>query len=786
MRTFLQDLRYGFRILAANPGFTAVAVLSLAIGIGANTAMFSLADAILLRPLPVERPGEVLRILSTTRGDNAGYASYPDFLDFRNQTTALSGVVAWSQILLGFRPSSTSAAQVKLGAVVTTDFFDVLGVRPALGRGFRKDEDQQPVAVLSHALWKSQLEGDPSVLGRQIRLSNLDFTVIGILPESFTGIQLFVHEELYVPMGVWSRMSSSEMNPIERRDHRNLVVYGRLRPGLTVRDANAEFATIARNLEQAYPDSDRRRSVAAVTEIDARKRNESDLPPLVALLLSIAGLVLIIACANVANLLLSRARARSREIAIRLAIGAGRARLFRQLFTESLLLAVLGGAAGLVMAMACMQFLSSIRMPTDFPASLVVPVDARVLAFCAIASLASGLIFGSAPAVQMLKTDLTSTLKAGELAVSGRKGRFQSRNLLVIGQVTISTVLLVAAGLLVKDFVRTLDFHPGFRTDHVLLMTLDPAVAHYSEPQTRDFYKQLLARVKALPGVRSVALGQNVPLGMSHSIRTVTIEGFETQRDQQGFHLYFNTIDEDYLATMQIPLVGGRNFDSRDSASAPPVVIINQTMAQRYWPNRNAIGGRIQIEGKSLQVIGIVRDMKYNDVSEPPTPFFFLPFSQHYTPPMTLHVETVGDPAGFAAPVIAGIRRLDPEQPIQEVMTLHHFFQEGALFANRLIAQLVTTIGLFGLLLATIGLYGVISYSVSRRTREIGIRMAIGADRAEVLRLVLRQGAALTLIGVALGSGLALLLSPVPKPIGRRQPTRSCCFSGSAAPALYR
>jgi predicted permease len=241
----------------------------------------------------------------------------------------------------------------------------------------------------------------------------------------------------------------------------------------------------------------------------------------------------------------------------------------------------------------------------------------------------------------------------------------------------------------------------------------------------------------------------------------VTIEGFETQRDQQGFHLYFNTIDENYLATMQIPLVGGRNFDSRDSASAPPVVVINQTMAQRYWPKRSALGGRMQIEGKTFQVVGILRDMKYNDVAEPPTPFFFLPFSQHYTPAMTLHIETSGDPASFAAPVMAEIRRLDPEQPVQEVVTLHHFFQEGALFANRLIAQLVTAIGLFGLLLATIGLYGVIAYSVSRRTREIGIRMAIGANRSEVLRLILRQGAALTLIGVALGSGLALLLSPV-------------------------
>ncbi|HVP47025.1 MAG TPA: ABC transporter permease [Bryobacteraceae bacterium] len=760
MRTFLQDLRYAGRMLAAHPGFTAVAVVSLAVGIGANTAMFSLADSLLLRPLPVDRPGEIVHVLSTP-GDTSGYMSYPDFLDFKSQNRTLAGLTGFSQILLGLRTSPSTPAQVKLGAVVSTDFFDVLGVRPVLGRAFRADEDRQPVAVLSHALWESHFASDPAIIGRQIRLSGLDFTVIGVAPASFTGVQLFVHEEVYLPMGMWPRVAVEEKNLLDRREHRDVIVYGRLRLGRTARDVQAEFTTIARNLEQAYPDTDRGRGVAVLSEIEARNRNDSTMAALVALLLSISGLVLLIACANVANLLLSRAGSRSREVAIRLAIGAGRRRLLRQFFTESLLLAVLGGAAGLVLAMVCMQFLSSLRLPTEFPISLVIPLDVRVLTFCAVASLVSGLIFGFAPALQMLKTDLSGTLKSGDLAISGRKRRFQARNWLVIGQVTVSTILLVAAGLLVKDFVETLNFHPGFRTDHILLMSLDPAAVRYNESQTREFYRQLLSRVKALPGVRSAALGQNVPLGFSHSIRAVTIEGYETQRDQQGFSTSFNTIDENYFATMQIPLVSGRDFDSRDTASSPPVVIVNQTMAQRYWPKRSALAGRIAIEGKTLAVVGIVKDMKYNDVSEPPTPFFYLPFSQHYTPPMTLHIETAGDPASLAASVTAEVRRLDPDQPVQEVMTLHHFFQEGALFGNRLVAELATTIGVLGLLLAVVGLYGVTAYSVSRRTREIGIRMAIGADRAGVLRLVLMQGAVFSLVGVVLGSGVAGLVSPV-------------------------
>jgi predicted permease len=758
---FQQDLHSGTRLLRAHPGFTAVAGISLAVGIGVNTAMFSMADAILFHPLPVGQPQEIVRVLSFARGDDSGALSYPDLIDFQNQAHSLSGFTGFAHTLVGIRAQPAAPAQVKLGAMVAVNFFDVLGVTPQLGRGFRADEDRQPVCVLSDALWRSHFAADPAVAGRTIRLSNLDFTVVGVAPASFTGLGQFVHEQIYLPMGMWSRISADGPSPIEHRDKRDVAAYGRLKPGRTIRETQEEFSAIATNLERAYPDADRGRKVAVLSEVTARERLDPTLAPLAILLLGIAGLVLLIACANVANLLLSRAGARSREVAIRLAIGAGKTRLMRQFLTESLMLAVLGGAAGLATAVAAMSYLSSLRMPTQLPIGLVIPLDLRVLSFCAAASLISGLVFGLAPAWQMLKTDLTGTLKSGDLAMMTGKRRFQARNLLVTGQVAVSTLLLLLAGLFVKDFLVAMKVQPGFRTDHVLLVALNPATIRYHEAQARDFYKELLSRTRSLPGVRSAALAQHVPLGFSHSSKLITVEGYEMPRDQQGFGVAVNTIDENYLATMQIPLVAGRNFDSHDTASALPVAIVNQTTAQRFWPKRSALGGRFRCDRKTLQVIGIARDMKYNDVSEEPMPFLFLPFSQHYTSTMTLHVETAGDPASLSAPVMAEIRRLDPEQPVEEVGTLERFFKEGALFSDRLIAQLVTATGVFGSVLAAIGLYGVIAYSVSRRTREIGIRVAIGADRAEVLRVFLRQGAKFTAIGVGIGLTLAFALSPV-------------------------
>jgi predicted permease len=759
MPVLWNDIRYGLRMLAANPGFTAVAIVSLAVGIGANTSMFSLADAMLLRPLPVARPAEVVRVVSTSPSVAFGGISYRDYVDFRDQSKTLSALVASSNIPLGFNPNPNVPAQIRLGLAVTPNFFDALGVQPSLGRGFRADEERSPVVVLSDAVWESQFGRDPSVIGRTVTLSKIDFTIIGVAPKTFPGLDRYVHEAMYVPIGVLPRFSADGKNPLELRDHANLLVYGRLAARSTVAQAQAEFQAIARNLERAYPDTNHSRSVLVMPEIQARIRIEPDDAAQVAILLAIASLVLLIACANVASLLLARARARSREIAIRLAIGAGRGRLFRQLFTESMLLSLVGGAAGLLLAFFSIQFFSSIRLPTGFPVWLVTSMDMRVLIFCAAASVVSGIIFGVAPALHTLKSDLSGTLKAGDSALSGKRRRFQIRNLLVVGQVALSMVLLLTSGLLVKDFANVAHFRAGFRTDHVLIMMLDPSLVRYQETPARAFYSQLVDRVEQLPGVRAVTLAQHVPLGLTSTKSGVVVEGYELQRGQRNLSVLSNIVDSRYFTVMQIPVVNGRMFDNRDTASSVPVAIVNETMATSYWRHRNPIGGRIQIGKQNLEVVGVAKNIKYRDLSEQPQPFLYLPFTQQYSALMTLHVESAMDPAALAAPVLAEIRRLDPGTPVEGVQTMDHFFVEGALFGNRLITQLVTVIGLFGLLLSVGGLYGVIAYSVSRRTREIGIRIAVGADPSSVARLVLRQGMKLTVVGVAIGLTLSLLAS---------------------------
>jgi macrolide transport system ATP-binding/permease protein len=760
MRAIWNDIRYGLRMLAASPGFTAVAILSLAIGIGANTSTFSLADAMLLRPLAVPQSSEIVRVMSTSPSERYGWVSYPDYLDFRNGVKSLSGLLAYNQLPVGFNKDSNSTARPKLGIAVSPNFFDVLGLHFALGRVFRSDEDRSSVAVISDTLWQSEFDRDPSIIGRSISLSKLDFTIIGVAPKSFTGLDRFVHEDLYVPLGTLGRFEEIDRTHLEQRDGLSFQVYGRLASGRSAEQAQAELQSIARNLERAYPATNRGRSVLAIPELRSRFIIDSDNALSAAIMLAIAIGVLLIACANVANLLLSRGRARAREIAIRIAIGASRGRLFQQLLTESLLLALIGGAAGMLLVLFSVDFFASLRVPASIPVWLVTRPDLRVLVFAFAATVLSGVVFGVAPALHALRSDVNSILKSGDTAQAGKRGWFQSRNALVVAQIGVSMMLVVWSGLLLKDFSELTAVRSGFRVDHVLVLGVNPAMAGYSEKQGDAFFRQLLQRVQSLPGVHSAAFGQHIPLGFSSSARDIVVEGFRMPAGQRGITVSSNIVSDRYFSLMHIPLVEGRAFDSRDLGSSPHVAIINETLAQKYWPKGNAIGGRFRMEGReTLQVVGIAKTIKYRDAAEKPMPFLYLPLAQQYTSFNTLHVESDGDPAEMAAPVLAEIRVMDAGMPVSDVQTLDHFFKEGALFGSRLIMQVVTVIGLCGLLLAVTGLYGVIAYSVSQRTREIGIRMAIGAEPSSVARLVLRQGFRLTLIGTVIGLGLALAAS---------------------------
>jgi predicted permease len=746
-------------MLAANPGFTAVAILSLAIGIGVNTSMFSLADALLLRPLPVSHPSEIVRVLSTSPAQSYGWISYPDYIDFRDQTRTLTGLATYRQTVVGFKADPQSVSQIKVGTAVSTNFFDVLGVKVSLGRGFRADEDRAPVVVLSDFTWRSQFGGDPGVIGRIVSMSKVDFTIIGIAPKDFPGPERYVHESLYIPIGMMAELSP-ERNVLPKRDQLTESVLGRLAPGRTAREAQAELQNVARNLERAYPDTNRGRSVVAMSEVQARVHIEPGDALQTAVLLAIAGSILLIACANVASLLLSRGRARTREIAIRLAIGASRMRLLRQLLTESLLLSLAGGAFGLLLALFCIDFFGSVRLPTSLPVWLVARPDIRVLLFCLGVSVLSAVIFGLAPALHALRPDLNSALKAGDSTSIRKRQRFQARDVLAVIQIGISMMLLLASGLLVKDFSNLARASAGFRTDHVLVAVLDPSLVRNQEPQVRAFYRDLTERVRRLPGVRAVAMGEHVPLGVSSSLLDVSVEGYEVAKGAPpDLSIQANVVDESYFTLIQIPLVSGRGFNSHDTAEAPLVAIVNETMAAKYWPKRSPIGGRVRMGKQTMEVVGVAKTIRYRDLSESPQPFLYLPFSQQYSAFMTLHVETTGDPAALAAPVLAEIRRLDPGTPVADVQTLDHFFHEGAMFGSRLVTEVVTVTGFLGLLLAIAGLYGVIAYSVSRRTREIGIRMAIGADPGFVARLVLRQGMNLTIAGMAIGLLLALSVS---------------------------
>jgi len=758
-----QDVQHGCRVLAASPAFTAIAVLSLAIGIGANCAIFSFADALLLRPLPVARPGEVLTVGSTAAveafGASSLVSSYRDYVDIRDRSKSFDGLAAFTYQTAGVATDPKAAPKLKLGILVSGNLFRVMGVEPAIGRSFRLEEDQVPgrdaVTVLGHVFWEQEFGSDPGVIGRTVRINGTPFTVIGVAPAAFTGMDQIVRADFFVPLMMSPRLiSEAKAASLEARDARNLTLKGRLKPGVSQSQAQAELATIAADLERGYPATNKNRRLAVRTELQARMAEDPPDATLVAMLSTLALAVLFVACGNVAGLLTSRAPVRAREMALRLAIGAGRARLVQQLITESLLIALAGGALGLGVGYAGMLLFRQVELPTDLPLMLAFQMDRRALLFSLTVAVASAVLFGLVPAIQASRADLTAVMKAGESIAPSRRRRW-GRSLLVAGQVAVSVVLLVVALFMYRGFRQQLVIGPGYRTDHLLMMSLDTGLLRYTESQSQQFFEQLGQRARAVPGVVRVTMASSAPMANDVATETIVPEGFQFPAGKDNATVLASRIDEFYFDTMGLTILAGRNFTINDSLPAPRVAIVNEQFARHYWPDQDPIGKRFRLADADktwVQVVGLARMSKYIFIAEPPTEFIYVPYRQHKPTRMVMLAQSAGDPAGLAGPLREVVRRLDANLPIYNVRTMEQFYRMRAVTIFNVLITIIGAMGLMGLGLAIVGLYGLVAYAAARRTREIGIRMAIGAGRAAVLRMVLGQGLVLALVG--LGAGL--------------------------------
>jgi macrolide transport system ATP-binding/permease protein len=748
-----RDLRHGVRMFAKNPGFTLTAILSLAFGTGANVAMFSAADALLLRPLPVPHPREIMTIGSEYHNDNSSVlrTSYPNYIDIRDHARSFESLFAYSFFTAGFASEHDSAARVKLGVVATGNTFQSMEVQPVLGRAFRPDEDQvrgrDPVVILSYSLWE-ELGGDNNILGRAVSIGGIPFTVIGVAPETFTGPDHILQPTFYIPAAMWPRLADS--STLDDRFTPRMTVKGRLKPGMSFSQAQAELDTIARNLERAHPDTDRNQRLLLRTEFQTTMLGNRVYTFLAAILTLLASAVLVVACANVAGLLTSRAPLRAREIALRLAIGAGRARLIRQLLTESSLIALAGGLAGLPLAYLGITIFRRARLTSDFMIEPRFELDQRALLFSLAIAMGSVILFGLIPAIQTTRTNLTSAFKAGAGAEPGRR-RLWGRHLLVAIQVAFSLVLLTIAAFTTSVFRGELNQGMGFRSDHIALMTIDPRILHYTDAQSLRFFETLTERAEMLPGVKSAGLTSGM-LGTGLSSGIVQPEGYRFPLGQDSVNIFYDRVGENYFETIGIPIVRGRGFLKTDTADAPPVAIVNETFAAHYWPNQNPIGKRIHVNNfRWAEVVGVAKNSHYGYVGEPPRPFFYLPYRQSPQGNLTLLAASAGDSTSLLAPMRNLIADIAPEMPIYDAQTMEQFYAAKVTSFGSIMVEIIGAMGLMGLTLSMVGLYALMAYSVSRRTREIGIRMAVGADRSNVMQMVVRQGMLPVLFGIAIG-----------------------------------
>jgi predicted permease len=757
-----QDVWYGLRVWAKTPTLAMVAALSLALGIGANTTIFSLVNALMLRAVPVREPERLVSVFTSWEGGGRySSSSYPDYKDIGERNEVFTGVAAYA--LTPISLSGYGRPEVVLGEVVTANYFSVVGAAMAMGRSFLPEEQgllgEHLVCVISHGLWQRRFGSDPGIIGRKVVVSGYPFTVVGVAERGFTDVWAGLAPDIWVPMSTYERTVPYQVEAASRGNHW-LQVTARLKPGVSLAQAAANANMVQQQLAREYPDTNRRKRI----EVVPAQRNRLPLalgmgdtaPLFLLMLMAVVGLVLLIACSNVANLLLAKAGGRQKEIAIRLAIGASRWQIVRQLLMESIVLGLFGGGLGVLLAVWATDLLERVPLPSQVPVAYDLSLDFRVLAFAFALAVATGILFGLVPALQASKPSLIPALKDQAAGGPGETKTVLRRSL-VSAQVALSLVLLVGAGLFLRSMSRASKIDPGFDPSNVLLLSVNLGLQGYDEPKSRRFFDELIERVNALPGVESASIANMVPLsGFSWASTSVSIPGYEP-KPGEWMSIGFNRVAPAYFETVRTPIVSGRAIDERDVQHSEPVVVINETMARRYW-KEDPVGLTIEIDRRQRRVIGVAKDGKYRTLGEQPRDYLYLALKQNHTPWVYLFVRTAGTPDAMTAPILQQIQVLDADLPAFDIKTMAAHVGLS-LLPSRMASAVFGSFGILALILTAVGIYGVMSYSVSRRVREIGIRTALGASRADVIKLILSRGLRMTLTGVVVGLAGALVMS---------------------------
>jgi predicted permease len=789
MTSLWADLRYAFRQLRKSPGFTVTAVLTLALGIGANTAIFSVINGLFFHSLHIHQESRLVMLGFQQKGNPwRQNFSLPEYRDLRSQTQNVFSGLAAEQVGIDGLSMRVSRPDRIFTDYVTGNYFQVLGVQPLLGRFFLPSEGNtpgaDPVMVLSYAYWKQHFAGDSNVIGRQVSLNGHPITVIGVTPKDFHGVQTVLGIQGYLPQEMVVTIENTPLALQEKRSTRSWQIYARLQPGVTTREANSALAVVASRFSIQHPSTEKDAAVRSFSLIAGRTGFDPNntIGVISSLFLGLAGLVLLLACVNVANLLLVRASVREREIVIRSALGAQRSRLIRQMLTESILLALLGGVAGVALGLWGSSLLGSVNMHTDVPIYFDFGFDWHVFAFSAVIAVLAGAIVGIVPAMRMSRANLNLILREGGCGVTGGSSRF--RDGLVMLQVGSALTLLIIAGLFTRSLTQAAHSNFGFNPSHVLTLTIDPSEIGYNDQQSRDFYKSLQERTRVLPGVVSSTVTANVPMSNVNNggYDTVTIPGYQPPPGQPAAGAAENLITTEYFRTLQIPLLRGRSFTASDDENHLHVAIVSLAMAKKFWPNQDPIGKQFTMGSDpthSMQIVGIAKDARYAGVTGAIPPLFYVPYFQHYQQNTleSLELRTAGDPAAMIPLVERTIREMAPTLPVFEVHTLRQgLYTTNGLLFFQFGAELAAVMGTLGLILAVVGVYGVLSYVVSQKTSEIAVRMALGAQHTDILRMVYRQGVRIVGIGLAVGLAASLAVAHL---------MRSFIIVSSTDPATY-